>query len=435
MITISIISPRVSLEAIDRVIETRHFDCTFHKYVYHNLEEIEALYYQCRESCDVIFCSGELGYHYLMKIKDLDKPCTFVSYEDKHFLLMALDFVVHHPEIPFNRVYCDFLTPLNQYLGMKQYLKPDYMPYCAEDPEYTYETLLNRARDLWESGKIDMVLTRSTNRLNFFEEHHIPFLHILPTDGMIAESINNAINLCRLKLKTEHFKTCVIIKLAYPEDLSVQDQEYRQITFYKYLLDFRKENGLNFSVQTVSNRFQLSSDTDHEAGFSDELKKLIDYLNETGSEQFRLGAGISSSEDQSLYQAESALHESIHYGENDGFLMGSSALLMTGPLSLSRPLNYSCRNAKAEEYSRKNGIDEGNLMKITGLFTMNPHQVLTAASLSQWLNITPRSCNRILQQLLSSHLIEESQPQKTEGRGRPARQYRFVRENCFNTLF
>lgn len=435
MITISIISPRVSLEAIDRVIETRHFDCTFHKYVYHNLEEIEELYYQCKDDCDVIFCSGELGYHYLMKIKDLNKPCTFVSYEDKHFLLMALDFVIQHPDIPLNRVYCDFLTPLNQYLGMKQYLKHDYMPYCAEDPEYTYETLLSRAKELWESGDIDMVLTRSTNRLNFFKEHHIPFLHILPTDGMIAESINNAINLCRLNLKAEHFKACVVIKLEYPEQLSVQEQEYRQITFYKYLLDFRKKHCLNFSVQTVSNRFQLSADAVSETAYSDEIKKLIDYLNETENVQFRLGAGISSSEDQSLYQAESALHESIRYGKNDGFLMGSGALSMTGPFSLSHPLNYSCRNAKAAKYSRQNGIDEGNLLKITGLFTMNPHQPLTAASLSQWLNITPRSCNRILQQLLSSRLIEESRPQKAGGKGRPARQYQFVEENCLKTLF
>ena len=46
MITVSIISPKVSLQAINRVIEQNDFGCIFHKLVYHTLEEIQDIYYK-----------------------------------------------------------------------------------------------------------------------------------------------------------------------------------------------------------------------------------------------------------------------------------------------------------------------------------------------------------------------------------------------------
>ena len=48
---------------------------------------------------------------------------------------------------------------------------------------------------------------------------------------------------------------------------------------------------------------------------------------------------------------------------------------------------------------------------------------------------TSRSCNRILQQLLDSNLIEEIESQKQEGKGRPTRQYRFCKGNFIRTFF
>ena len=76
MITVSIISPKVSLQAINRVIEQNDFGCIFHKYVYHTLEEIQDIYYKCKDHCDIIFCSGEFGYYQLMNIPNIEKPWT-----------------------------------------------------------------------------------------------------------------------------------------------------------------------------------------------------------------------------------------------------------------------------------------------------------------------------------------------------------------------
>ena len=119
----------------------------------------------------------------------------------------------------------------------------------------------------------------------------------------------------------------------------------------------------------------------------------------------------------------------------DGFIIHGEDSALTGPLSLTRTLNYSYSNTKALQYAQMSGINESNLLKIVGLFQMDEETVMTAASLSQWLNITTRSCSRILQQLLDSGLIAEIESLKPAGKGRPTRQYRFIRSRFLQVFF
>ena len=137
MITVVIMSPQKSMEAINKALENHDFGCVFHKYVYNELEEISIYYEECKDSCDVIFFSGELGYSYMLShIKDINVPCTFISYEEKDILSILLNVVIRYPHIPLNRIYIDFLTPVNNFMNLKTYLAPSYMPYLFENPEY-----------------------------------------------------------------------------------------------------------------------------------------------------------------------------------------------------------------------------------------------------------------------------------------------------------
>ena len=436
MITIVIMSPQKSMEAINKALENHDFGCVFHKYVYNELEEISDYYEECKDSCDVIFFSGELGYSYMLThIKDIKVHCTFISYEEKDILSILLNVVVRYPNIPLNRIYIDFLTPVNNYMNLKNYLAPSYMPYLFENPEYNYQTLRERAEELWTAGKIDMMLTRTTSQLEVLNKLKIPYIHFLPSAEMIRGSIRSAINTIRLGKERQAGRMVTLIKLIYPEHITSHEREYLEITLHKYLLDFRKEYGYDFSLQSVSNRFELIMDSALYRPSFDKIRDLIFFLNQKNDLEYRLGAGFRKTLGESHYQAEAALQEAIRYGKNDGFIIHGDENVLTGPLSLSATLNYSYSNTKALEYSQKNGINESNLLKIVGLFQMDQYTIMTAASLSQWLNITTRSCSRILQQLLDSGLIEEIEPQKQEGKGRPTRQYRFMKQRFIQEFF
>lgn len=436
MITISIVSPEKSMDVINSAIAQTDFGCVFHKYVYDQLEEIQDIYDQCKDTCDVMFFSGELGYSYMLThINDIQVPCTLVSYEEKHILSILLNFVLRYPHIPLTRVYIDFLTPVNDFMNLKKYLSPDFMPYVFENPVYNYQTLKERAEELWNAGKIDIMLTRTTNQLEVLNRLKIPYIHILPTEEMVQESIRSAINAIRLKQENQKSKLVILIKLIYPVHITSQEREYMEITLHKYLLDFRREYQYDFAIHSVSNRFELDLDSDHYKNSFGRIQDLIAYLDQKGDLEFRLGAGFGKSLGDSHYLADTALQEAIKYGKNDGFIVHGEDNVLTGPLSLTRTLNYSYSNTKALTYSQENGINESNLLKIVGLFQMDKNTIMTAASLSQWLNITSRSCNRILQQLMDSGLIEEIEPQKQEGKGRPTRQYRFIQERFIQEFF
>ena len=157
------------------------------------------------------------------------------------------------------------------------------MPYCFENPVYNYETLKERAVELWESKKIDMMFTRTTNQLEVLNKLQIPLLsHFLPTEEMVRDSIRHAINSIRLKQKNQLNKLVILIKLVYPDNISSQDREYLEITLHKYLLDFRKEYAYDFSLHAVSNRFELDLDSDlYKSSFS----RIQDLIRFSGSER------------------------------------------------------------------------------------------------------------------------------------------------------
>ena len=434
MITVSIISPKVSLQAINRVIEQNDFGCIFHKYVYHTLEEIQDIYYKCKDHCDIIFCSGEFGYYQLMNIPNIEKPCAFVSYETKHFLAIALDFVQTHPDIPLNRIYCDFLIPSNNYLELHRYLRPELMPHCCTDPVLSYETLFRTAKKLWDEGKIDIAFVRSTNSLKRYEDAHIPYLYIFPDDNTIADSIRSAVSTAKLRLNSVVQKASILIRLVYPDNLAGTELEYQRVTLLKALMDFRKEQGVSFSVQTFVTYFQITWELEDGGQLPSLLRSLILYLNAHGEISFRLGAGLSASLSNSLEQAEQALNESVHYGKNDGFLINEQLRLM-GPLSVQDPLHVSYDNEKILIFSKANGINEGNLQKIIGLFLKNPRQFLNSTLLSEWLNITPRSCNRIIQKLCLAGLLTQMHTEGPMEKGRPVKTYCFNEKACLSTFF
>lgn len=438
MITVSIISPEVSLQAINRVIEQNDFGCIFHKYVYRTLEEITGIYYQCKDNCDIIFCSGEFGYYQLMNIPDIEKPCAFVSYETKHFLAIALDFVQAHPEIPLNRIYCDFLVPSNNYLDLHRYLRPELMPFCCTEPVLSYDSLFSTAKRLWEQGKIDIAFVRSTNSLKRYEEARIPYLYIFPDDNTIADSIRSAVQTAKLRLTPAVLKAGVLIRLICPDGISGMELEYRRVSLLKSILDFRKERGLSFSVQTFVTCFQLSLELEDSSSVFDILRSLLLFLNREGEFSFRLGAGLSYTLERSFEQAERALSEAVRYGRSDGFLLNEQ-LRLIGPLSSPEPLRYSCDNEKIEAFSRIHGIHAANLQKILGLFLREPGAALTSSMLSEWLNITPRSCNRIIQKLCSCGLLREGSAQNRSGqpaeKGRPVKTYCFDEAACFSAFF
>jgi len=435
MISVAIISPKKSLEPISHVIESHDFGCVFHKYIYYKLSDIDDIYEECKDTCDVIFFSGELGYHYIQNhIPDVRVPCAFTAYGPRNILSILLNFHMEHPEIPLNRVCVDFLTPLNGFMDIYRYIKPEYMPYVYESTIYDYKHITAYTRKLWDAGKIDIVITRCINNLKVLDELHIPYQAVFPTEFMIQESMEAAINQLRLRQTEGTDCLVMIIRLPLEGNVNAEEREYRDATLHKVLVDFRRDYKMNFSIKSGFDRFELEAEVSENFDTAAKLHAFVCYLQKKLHFSFRLGAGFHHSDDMSHLYAETALQESLRYGGNDGFLVSGEHSALTGPLSAAQLVTFSYSNERATAFARNNGISESNLLKLVGLFELDEHAELTAASVGELLNITPRSANRILQQLMDTHLIYEAPSTAPLKKGRPVRSYRFSAQQCRTEL-
>lgn len=435
MITVAIVTPYRFLETINKVITDHDFDCSFRSYTYDNLSDIDDIYAQCRESCDIILFSGELGYHYMHRhYPDCPIPYAFTVYGTADVLSILLIFHLRHPDVPLNRLYLDFVTPQNRYMNLPDFLPADQLPYFFEEEVYDYANITQRGNELWQSGKIDFVLSRSINNLDQWDRLGIPYEPINPTEQMIALSIEEVLNRERLKSLQDSSVVTFIIHLPGDSGVSNEEREYRIATLYKLLVDFRKERGLSFTIDHSFDRFVARTTVSNEACKSISFQRLLSYLRKALAFPFSVGIGVHPSEQTSQYHAERALLESTRYGLNEGFLVSGDPEVLTGPLSHGQSLRYSYQNGSSAQFAHRLGIDTTNLLRLAALYHNSPDTVLTAQDLGPILGITQRSTRRILQRLFELGLIRPVTDSASTGRGRPVNRYVFVKDAMDHSL-
>lgn len=438
MISVAVVSPDHGLEPIDKAISEMDLGCQFYTYIYKKMSDIDSIYDECRGKCDVIFFSGELGYHYMKnKFPDNRIPCAFTAYETIDVLSILLNFKIEHPDIPLNRVFCDFLTITNHYMDIDQYIKPENMPYCFNDTHYDYRHITSYAKDLFDHGKIDLILSRSINNLKRLDELHIPYVTVWPSREMIIKSIKSALNELKLDSIEQKDELNILIRLPFGEDIDQEEQEYREATIYKMLADYRKSNHLHFSINQGFNQFELHTQMDAGTFEVEALRPILLDLRKKIAFPFRIGAGLGSSRERSRYFSEHALLEANRYGRNDAFFVGEEGTV-TGPLSADTKLIYSYSNEKALAFARDKGINETNILKLISMFEQDEGQILSSMNLAGLLGITPRSASRILVKLTELHILDlteaEDAPKKASHLGRPTHYYKFNSKEFRNAL-
>lgn len=435
MITVAIVSPFRFQETIQKVITDHDFGCAFRSYTYDSLTDIDGIYADCKADCDIILFSGELGYHYMHRhYPDCPIPCLFTVYGIADVLSILLLFHLRHPDVPLSRLYLDFLTPQNNYLNIQDYLPPEQLPYFFEEDTYDYAHITQRGNELWQAGKIDYVVSRSINNLRQWEKLGIPYAPVNPTEQMVCGAITEAVNRERLKSLQDSSVLTVIIHLPGEDGLSEQEREYRTATLYKFLVDFRKEHALSFSIDHSFDRFVAHATLPSEECRSLNLQKLMGILRKELPFPFSVGFGIHPSEQTSQYHAERALLESTRYGLNEGFLVSGEPEVLTGPLSRAQAVRYSYQDGNSVQFAHRLGIDNTNFLRLVGLYRNKPETVLTAAEISSLLGVTLRSARRILQRLYTLGLVKPLPVPQGAGRGRPEHRYVFIKGAFDNVL-
>lgn len=433
MLHIGVICPEGSSAAIKETIAEHELVYHFHFHIYTKLEEIPDIYENRCGTYDGVLCSGLLPYQYLLEnTENILIPCDCINYYEAKFVLSyLLNFTLTCPHIPLNRVYLGFTNDAS----VLEILPPHLRPYVCSPENYSYETDLACCMGLWQEGKIDMVLTGMANLLDTFKEQNIPYIHVLPTHEIIKESIQRLAQTIVKTKQTQGYKSLGIIKLLYEQDPSPDESEYREITLYKHLVDIKQSLGCSIYIVRLTSRFELLISCNSLSALTEILQEITIQLNQKNEPAFRIGAGASNSFEGSRYLAETALQECTKYSANDAFLCTENGNI-SGPLSVEDRLTFNIFNDKVTLFSKEKGIDRGNISRILSLYEQDKDKPLSSELLSAYLNITVRSCNRIILQLLEAGLICVQEPPETKagGKGRPTKYYKFIR-NAMDKTF
>lgn len=200
-----------------------------------------------------------------------------------------------------------------------------------------------------------MVFTRTTNQLEVLSKLQIPYIHFLPTEMVRDSASARQISIRLKKQKNQLNKLVILIKLVYP-DISSQDREYLEITLHKYASRFQERVFLWFLTSRSLQPFRAGP---RQWSLQEQLQPHPGSHRFSGSRE-RSGIPprrrIRKSLGESHYRADLALQEAIKYGKNDGFVISGEDNALTGPLSLTRSLNYSYSNTKLWT-SQSNGIN------------------------------------------------------------------------------
>ena len=320
-------------------------------------------------------------------------------------------------------------------MDIPKYLPEKSCPIFYRDSHYDYKHITEYAKNLWNKGKIDLILSRSINNLGQLDELQIPYEAVFPNEEMIRNSIQHALDELRLDSITEQRLLSIFLRLPFTEEVEKEEQEYREASVYKFLTEYRKENHFLFTIEKGFNQFSISTGLSPETELMPLLQEILSACRQNLNFPFRMGIGVSSSKERSRYYAEHALMESNRYGRNDAFFMEEEGKLL-GPLSQKLKLLTDYSNPKALQFAKEQGIHESNILKLISLFENDPEQALSAQYIAELLAITPRSASRILAKLFQLKLIRQGQLEEGESmkekkkmrHGRPAFHFHFEKE-------
>lgn len=429
MLTIAVIGPGQSVSAIKEALEAQAFDCQFQYHTYDLLEEILPIYKAHHADWAGIIFSGELSYRFFLQhVSDQDLPLKYLDIDPKDFYGQLLKFLEAQPDSTLNRVYVDFISESNAYLGLKQFIMPDHMPKHPKTFIFDgafYQMTLEEIKALWTAGKIDMVFTRITNNISKLVELGIPYVHLYPPAASIQESFRRAIDEISLYHLNHNQLAIGHLELLFSDLIQADyaQTEYFEITMHKHLVDFRHQSQMNFSIQKLSYGFELTFSR-RELGMSSEHYHfpLLTYLETHYSGDFNLGIGLGTNVEEGRYQAIEALAQARHFGVRHGFVVDQNHRIW-GPIGQPNCIEYRPLPTQIERMSKQLSISPKNLERL--LAYAKSTSFMTSDQVAESLNITIRSANRILSRLHSDGLLMvlEDEAAISSGAGRPSKKY------------
>lgn len=420
---IAVLTPRHSLPMIQEVLQKNGIQSQFGLVVYDSLHELPIQYDAVKDKVQGILVTGKLPWRFLMAMRsDLELPVTYIAHSKLRSCLYLIRHLIEYPEIPLGETFCDFIHEIGDYAMYAEALPPGQMPYTISITSATesfIEETAGHVEGLYRQGKIKMIYLTITQLYIRLNERGIPCRHISIQPEDILQAAQESLR--RSNPEVASSRAAAVIFLEYGSSQEGETElEYREATLMKALVDYKRtlQNARNMSISRGSQTIEVSLTTSANSRYQQAVK-LLQSL-EKGMYQ-NAGVGLGPDPISARERGRQALGHARSFGAGSTFVRSQEEL--TGPL-----LDPKCVTldgallALSGDIAKRLNISPMNYIRLLILFHRE-EGAITSDKVAEFLNITPRSANRILAALLADGVLEELPHLEHQGPGRPTRRY------------
>ncbi|OQR54560.1 transcriptional regulator [Bacillus sp. CDB3] len=388
----------------------------------HKLEEIEIdpyIYLHPAESsellkrlkpCDVIFFSGALPYYMAKEIREqLRIPSTYLQ-QDETTVASSLLSVMYHQSIQPHKISIDlvdrsFITNVFHDIGIKE--SPQVLDY--ENMLWSKDEI-NRVIDFhiakYQSGAAHLALTSIHAVYDELQKIGVPSERMIDPTQSIIQGLKGA--KIKAELAKSHSATvgaCMIssleIRKSLIEQLDVISKELRG--------SFKQVDDMTFILYTTRGDIESIIKTN-----------MIDNVFTSIEGRIAIGFGYGKTVKEAEQNAKIAQGFAKNNPIESRFYILTSDKELFGPFPKEQRVQ-SLKNDNPElmKIAKETKLSPANLSKIIQFSQSHPSLKFTAADLSEYLQVTRRSTERLLKKLVDygyAHICGEEMPYQ---QGRP----------------
>ena len=398
MIKLAILTPKNSYEKIKKSLKDIESEV---KYIfYNNLYDLENLYLKNAQKYDGIITSGPIGYEIIKNSVELLTPLYHFDISKGDLYKYLFNILKENPKIDFSRVYIDFISPEKKEYWFQDIFKKEEEPIFYKinfSNKNLYETLKNNYTNLKNNKKMDIVLTRISNMVEFLKNEKISFDFLFPSE----ENIKNTV-------------------LEVIKDIKILKSEKKQIIFGKLLLneisaDIEEEIhsiSKNCIVKILDKSIEILMIYEDfiNSNIALNLKKKLKM-------NFFSGWGKGNNINEARYNSEKAYKKSKETNFEVVYLVSTNSEII-----LSEIDDEKKKNIEIIEKLKELNITKQNSEKLIELFRSK--EKVSCASLATYLDISERTANRLLLKLEENNLAISNLIKIS--RGRPKKLYQLL---------
>ncbi len=397
MIKLAILTPKNSSEKIKNSL--KEITCEIKYIFYNNLYDLEELYLKNAQKYDGIITSGPIGYEIIKNSVELFTPLYHFDISKGDLYKYLFNILKENPKIDFSRVYIDFISPEKKEYWFKDIFKKEEEPIFYQinfSNKNLYETLKNNYINLKKEKKIDIVLTRISNMVNFLKSEKISFDFLFPSE----ENIKNTV-------------------LEVIKDIKILKSEKKQIIFGKLLFD-KISIDIEEEIHSISKNCIikiLDKNIEILMLYEDFINSNIALnLKKKFKNNFFSGWGKGNNINEARHNAEKSYIKNKETNTEVIYLVSNNSETILSEINAKKK-----KNIEIIEKLKKLNITKQNSEKLIELF--KNQEKVSCANLANYLNISERTANRLLLKLEENNLAISNLIKIN--RGRPKKIYTF----------